>query len=210
MRILIPMITSMEELDAARHLLARVCEETGAKPPPLGVMIETPAAVAISDRIAQEVDFISIGTNDLVQYTLAVDRENERVAASYDAFHPAVLMQIRQVSEAASAQGISCSVCGELAGNPVAVPILLGMGIRELSMTPFWVMAVRQVVRAIDLEGTAALAAEVTACARADDVRDRLSHFMGALGVLDDADFGPALRRLLAPRGHVDSILGRQ
>ncbi len=201
LRVMIPMVTHMEELDATRALLREVCDELGCtKPPPLGVMIETPAAVALIDHIASIVDFVSIGTNDLVQYTLAVDRANERVAASYDPFHPAVLQQVDRVSEAARAAGISCCVCGELAGNPAATPMLVGFGIRELSMTPFWVMAVRQVVRSISAAQCQELASAVLRCARGGEVREVISHAFAASGLLDDPDFGPGLRRLLAPR----------
>jgi phosphotransferase system enzyme I (PtsP) len=209
LRIMIPMVTTLEEIEATRRVLDRACSQVGLDPPPVGVMIETPAAVAIADRIAAVVDFLSIGTNDLIQYTLAVDRENERVAAAYDAFHPAVLGQIRRVSEAAAAAGVGCTVCGELAGNPVAVPVLLGMGIRELSMTPFWVMAIRQVVRALRVADAEVLAREVESCARANEVRERILAFTARLGLLDDPDFGPALRQLLAVRG-VDSRSGSE
>ena len=201
LRVMIPMVTRLEELDATRALLRDVCDELGsAKPPPLGVMIETPAAVALIDHIARAVDFVSIGTNDLVQYTLAVDRANERVAAGYDPFHPAVLQQIRRVSEAARAAGIGCSVCGELAGNPVATPMLVGFGIRELSMTPFWVMAVRQVVSSISAADCEELAAEVIGCGRGSEVRECIARAFAEAGLLDDPDFGPGLQRLLEPR----------
>jgi phosphotransferase system enzyme I (PtsP) len=201
LRVMIPMVTRMEELDATRELLREVCDELGtAKPPPLGVMIETPAAVALVDHIAAIVDFLSIGTNDLVQYTLAVDRANERVADAYDPFHPAVLQQVHRVSEAARAAGIGCCVCGELAGNPVATPMLVGFGIRELSMTPFWVMAVRQVVRSISAAHCEELAAAVLRCARGSEVREAISRTFAASGLLEDPDFGPGLRRLLEPR----------
>jgi len=201
LRILIPMITSMEELDRTRAILQAQCERLSlSKLPPLGVMIETPAAVTIAAHLATLVDFFSIGTNDLVQYVLAMDRENERIAASYDAFHPAVLTQIRLTSRAAQAAGISCSVCGELAANPVAAPILIGMGITELSMTPFSVALVRQVVRALDTETAKRIAYDVERCARASEVRERLSRAFVELGLADDRDMGPVVRRLLAPR----------
>jgi len=201
LRILIPMLTSMEELDRTREILAAQCERLGlSKLPPLGVMIETPAAVAIADRIATVVDFFAIGTNDLVQYVLAMDRENERIASAYDAFHPAVLMQIRRTSDVARAAGISCSVCGELAANPVATPILIGMGISELSMTPFSVALVRQVVRALDMEKAKHLARDVERSARASEVREKLSRAFAKMRLVEDRDLGPVVRRLLAPR----------
>jgi phosphotransferase system enzyme I (PtsP) len=202
LRILIPMLTSIEELDQTQAILRSQAEVLGlSKLPPLGVMIETPAAVAIADRIAKLVDFFAIGTNDLVQYVLAMDRENERIASSYDSFHPAVLAQIRQASDAARAAGIACSVCGELAAHPVAVPILIGMGITELSMTPFAVALVRQVVRALDAEKAERLARDVESCARASEVREILSRALVKMGLTEDRDLGPVVRRFLAPRG---------
>jgi phosphotransferase system enzyme I (PtsI) len=200
LRIMLPMITTLEELDASRELLCSVCEELDVKPPPLGVMIETPAAVALARHIAERVDFLSIGTNDLVQYTLAVDRGNERVAAAYDPFHPAVVGQLRSVSEAAHAVGVSLSICGELAGNPIATPLLLGLGIHELSMTPFWVMAVRQVVRATCRADAERLACAAESCGRGSEVRAHISRFFAETGLLADSDFGPGLQRLLEPR----------
>ncbi len=207
-RLMIPMLTSFEELDAVRDALQKAAAEIGATSlPPLGIMIETPAAVALADRLAPRVDFFSIGTNDLVQYTLAVDRGNERVAAAYDPFHPAVLASIRRVADAAREAGIGCSVCGELAGNPAATPLLVGLGIRELSMTPFQIMAVRQVVRATPLPEAQALASDAERASRASEVRARLERFFGDIGLLADPDFGPALRRLIERR--VDRPEGR-
>jgi phosphoenolpyruvate-protein phosphotransferase len=200
LRVMIPMLTALEELDATREVLARVAAELELVAPPLGVMIETPAAVALADRLAAQVDFFSIGTNDLVQYTLAVDRGNERVAAAYDPFHPAVLLEIRRTAEAALAAGIPCSVCGELAGNPVATPLLLGLGIRELSMTPFLVTAVRQVVRAFSRDDVEALARDAERCARGVEVRRRIAQSFAEQGLLEEPEFGPALRRLIEPR----------
>jgi phosphotransferase system enzyme I (PtsP) len=201
LRIMIPMVTSIEELDATLALLRSVCDELGIeKAPPIGAMVETPAAVEIADHLARALDFFSIGTNDLVQYTLATDRENERVASFYDPFHPAILGQVRRVSDAANRSGIPCSVCGELAGNPAAVPVLVGMGIRELSMTPFAIPLVRQVLRRIDAGRAQTLAQELESCARGNDVRERLTQEYRDLGLLDDPDIGPYLRRPLEPR----------
>jgi phosphotransferase system enzyme I (PtsP) len=210
LRVMIPMVTAMEELDAVRVILERAARDVGvAKPPPLGVMIETPAAVAIADRLAREVDFFSIGTNDLVQYMLAVDRENELVASAYDPFHPAVLSQLRRVADVAREAGIPCSVCGELAGNPIATPVLIGLGIRELSMTPFSVALVRPIIHRTNAADAATLVDEVETCSRASEVRARLATAYAEMGLLDDREFGPMLERLLR-RGLVDSDQGGQ
>jgi phosphoenolpyruvate-protein phosphotransferase len=206
LKILLPMIASLDEVEASRALLDQVCRELGSPAPPLGVMIETPAAVAVADHLARASDFFSIGTNDLTQYVLATDRENELVADAYDPFHPGVLAGIQRAADAARAAGIPCAVCGELGGNPVMGPLLVGMGITELSMAPFSVLALRQVLRRIEAREMAECAAEVLRCARASEVRERLARTYERLGLLDDADVGSAMKQLLAPR--VDSPNG--
>src|SRR5262245_57861692 len=200
LRVMLPMIASLDEVEASRALLAEVCGELGASPPPLGAMIETPAAVAIAAHLARTCDFFSIGTNDLMQYTLATDRENERVADRYDPFHPGVLAGIAQAAEAARAAGIPCAVCGELGGNPAVAPLLVGMGIAELSMAPFSVLVMRQVVRTMDAPALEAGAREVARAARAETVRETLRASYAAQGLLDDPDIGPAIRLLLTQR----------
>ncbi|MFQ5697885.1 MAG: phosphoenolpyruvate--protein phosphotransferase [Myxococcota bacterium] len=205
LRILIPMLTSLEELDRVRGVLDRACREVGAtKAPPLGAMIETPAAVVLAERIASEVDFLAAGTNDLVQYTLAVDRENERVAASYDPFHPAVLEQLRRLSRAARASRTALSVCGELAGNPLAVPLLIGLGFEELSMAPSSVALVRPIVRRTDTSQARALALDLECCGRVSEVRASIEKAYTEMGIFDEPDLGPLMRRMLRPN-RVDS-----
>ncbi len=140
-KIMYPMITSLEELRAANEVLEsakRELAEEGAafdENIPVGIMIEVPAAAAIADILAKEVDFFSIGTNDLIQYTLAVDRMNEHIAHLYDPFHPAVLRMLRYVIEAADKEGIGVGVCGEMAGDVRALPIWIGLGVHKLSMS---------------------------------------------------------------------------
>jgi phosphotransferase system enzyme I (PtsI) len=139
-RVMFPMIASIEQLQQIKQLLAQAKQELNlAGIPydddlPIGMMIEVPAAAIIADIFAQEVDFFSIGTNDLTQYVLAADRMNEHVAQLYDPYHPAVIRLIRQVVEAAKQSKIQVSVCGELAGDPLALPLWLGLGVTELSM----------------------------------------------------------------------------
>jgi phosphotransferase system enzyme I (PtsI) len=152
-KIMIPMVSGLEELrivnrmreDVLRDLRSEGLEHRGEIE--AGIMVETPAAIWIADRLAQECDFFSIGSNDLIQYSLAVDRGNERIASLYDPFHPAVLRAIRHVVEAAHAAGIWAGLCGEMASDPVIVPLLVGAGLDELSAGPFFIPAVKSVIR---------------------------------------------------------------
>lgn len=152
-RILLPLVTSLAEVRAVRELIAREAGSLRAAGTacradvPLGVMIETPAAAMTADLLAREADFLSVGTNDLVQYTLAVDRGNPSVASLYDPFHPAVLRMLRFVLRAGRARGIPVSLCGEIAGAPELVPALVGLGFRELSCPPRAIPRVREAVR---------------------------------------------------------------
>jgi len=125
---------------------------------PIGTMIEVPSAAILADSFAKEVDFFSIGTNDLVQYTLAADRNNENVGYLYDCADPAVLRLIRMVVTAGNHRDISVNVCGEMSGDPVYVPLLLGLGIRHLSCTPRKIPEIKRVVRAITLADATAVA----------------------------------------------------
>ena len=119
--------------------------------PPLGAMIEVPGAALAADALAAEADFFSIGTNDLIQYTLAIDRTDEQVAHLYNPLHPAVLRLIQFAVEAAARRGIPISVCGEMAGDPRYSALLLGLGLRELSMAPRNIPRVKQRIRGLDM-----------------------------------------------------------
>ena len=194
LRILVPMLTTLDEFRAVRERVAEVAGELdAAEPPPLGAMIETPAAVGIARFLAREADFFSIGSNDLVQYTLGADRENERVADLYDPFHPAVWGQILQITEAAERAEIPCSICGELASHPLAVPLLVGCGLRELSMAPLSINAIRPIVRALHSEKAGALAREICGLALAEEVRQRVLETCREWGLMKD----PELRLIL-------------
>jgi phosphotransferase system enzyme I (PtsI) len=138
----------------------------------VGAMIEVPAAVLVAEKLAREVDFFSLGTNDLVQYTLAVDRGNEEVAGWFRSLHPAVLQSVRRALEAARGAGIPAVVCGEMASSPAFAAMLVGLGARELSMAPTSIPRVRRTVAGLEQEELARLAVECLDCATADDVEE--------------------------------------
>ena len=164
LRIMYPMISSADEVDQANALLEECKAELAAAGVAFnpdvetGVMIEIPSAALTADLIAPKAKFFSIGTNDLVQYTLAVDRGNERVAHLYEPTHPAVLELIRRTVEAGRRRGIWTGVCGEMAGQPLLTPLLLGLGVAELSVTPGAVPLVKEVVRRLRLSEARELA----------------------------------------------------
>lgn len=140
-KIMYPMISSIDEVRKANHVLEQAKDELRSIEQPfneqieVGIMIEIPAAVMIADQLAEEVQFFSIGTNDLIQYVLAVDRMNETIAHLYDPYHPGIIRLLKMTVDAAKRQGISVSVCGELAGDVLAIPLWLDLGIEELSMS---------------------------------------------------------------------------
>jgi phosphocarrier protein FPr len=172
LRVMFPMVATMDELREAMDLL----RGAGDRPPTLevGVMVEVPAAALLADRLAEDADFFSIGTNDLTQYTMAADRGNVRVGALADAVHPAVLRSIRLTVDAADAHGRWVGVCGELAGDADATPLLLGLGVRELSMGAPSIALVKRAVRGVDLTAARALADDALGCASAGEVRELL------------------------------------
>ncbi|MDB5306821.1 MAG: ptsI [Gemmataceae bacterium] len=157
-RIMFPMISTVEELRQCKTLLNEVREDLeDAGIPfksdiPVGTMIEVPSAALLADVLAKEADFFSIGTNDLVQYTLAADRNNENVAHLYNPADPAVLRLIRMVVEAGAREGIDVNVCGEMSGEPLYVPLLVGLGLRQLSATPRKIPEIKRVIRQLKVE----------------------------------------------------------
>jgi phosphocarrier protein FPr/phosphocarrier protein len=171
-RIMLPMITEVEELRQVRLLLDGAARAAGVTERiSLGAMIETPAAAILADSIAAEADFLSIGTNDLTQYALAADRGNAAVSARTDALHPAVLRLIRRAAEGASEHGRWLGVCGGLASDALAAPVLIGLGVTELSVAPAVVPAIKATVRQLRLDACRDLAARACAAASAQQVR---------------------------------------
>jgi phosphotransferase system enzyme I (PtsI) len=179
-RVMFPLIATLSEFRRARAVLGEVAAELNAEGVPVradlpvGAMIEVPAAAMMADHLAREVDFFSIGTNDLVQYTLAVDRSDEAVAELYNTADPAVLRLIAGVVEAAKARTIEVNVCGTMGGDPLYLMLLLGMGLRQLSMPPHQIPEIKRVVRAIGLDQARGLAAEVLRLDTAEAVTARL------------------------------------
>ena len=183
-QIMFPMVTGVEEtrsclscLQEARQQLLEAGVEI-AENIPVGVMIETPSAALVADMIAKEVDFFSIGTNDLVQYCLAVDRGNEHVAYMYNPLHPAVLRSLKMICDAATKQGIPVSMCGEMAGDPFYTAILVGLGIKELSMNPYGIPRVKRVLRAINQKDGVKLLNKLMSFATVSEVTHYLENEM--------------------------------
>ena len=188
LRLLLPMVSQLAEVDEAKRLIERAHRELVDKGeniamPALGVMVEVPSAVYQAAAIARRVDFLSIGTNDLTQYLLAVDRNNARVAALYDALHPAVLYAIAQVVEAGHAEGKAVGVCGEMAGDPVAALALLGMGVDSFSMSVASLPRVKWMIRTFPQARARTLVAEVMACEHAEAVRRHLEQALTQAGL---------------------------
>jgi phosphotransferase system enzyme I (PtsI) len=175
-RIMFPMISQVEEIIQAKEMLNEAAESLDKEGLPfgkdvqVGAMIEVPSAVVMADILAREVDFFSIGTNDLIQYSLAIDRVNKHVANLYQPLHPAVLRMIHGVVGAAKTAGIEVALCGEMAGDPINIPVLLGLGLDAISMNPISIPAIKDVVRTLSLEESKLLAEEVLRQSTAADV----------------------------------------
>ncbi len=186
-RILVPMISGVEEVDQAKRLLdeaALSLDQQGVaydRNVPLGIMIEVPSAAVTADLLADKVDFFSIGTNDLIQYTLAIDRGNRHVAHLYQPLHPAILRIIKQICDAAREKGIKTYMCGEMAGEPLYAPILLGLGVDELSMNPQAIPLVKNAIRSIGASDVDAFLHSVMKMTRADEIEAYVAEEFGAI-----------------------------
>ncbi len=183
-RILFPKISGVEEIRAAKKILGEVREDLErqgiavGKDVETGAMIEVPSAVIIAEELAREVDFFSIGTNDLIQYVLAIDRINDRVNYLYEPLHPAVLRMIRKVVEIGHRAGIPVAMCGEMAGDPAYTMILLAMEIDELSMNPLAIPKVKEIIRATTLKESRQLMKKVMTMSSASEIREVVEQTM--------------------------------
>ncbi len=179
-RLMFPMVSSLEELREAKEIVEECKAELDSEGKSyddgieVGIMVEVPAVAVMADQFAREVDFFSIGTNDLIQYTLAVDRGNPAISELYQPFHPAVLRLLRTIVEAGHSAGIWVGLCGEMGANPLAVPFLVGLGIDELSVSPVNVPVVKATLRAISFREAAELAAELVNLPTAEAIHSRL------------------------------------
>ncbi|HSX51975.1 MAG TPA: phosphoenolpyruvate--protein phosphotransferase [Cellvibrio sp.] len=188
LRILLPMITNMQEVDASKALIQRVYKELleegfRVRKPQIGVMIEVPAAVYLAPELSRRVDFLSVGSNDLTQYLLAVDRNNAQVADLYQAYHPAVLRALQYIVYAAHDAGISVSICGELAGDPGAAILLMAMGYDVLSMNATNLPKVKSVIRGVTFERAKQLLAEVMRMSNGELIREHIARELREAGL---------------------------
>jgi len=178
LRIMFPMISNVEELDAVLAVLAECKAECRRDGVPFkedlkaGIMVEIPSAAVCADLLARKADFMSIGTNDLIQYTMAVDRENPKVSHLYDCYNPAVLRLIAQTIEAGKKSRTEVSMCGEMAGDPAAVFLLAGMGLRSFSMAPTLITQVKEFIRKVSITDAESLAKAAFELSSAHDIRN--------------------------------------
>lgn len=179
-RVLLPLVSTADEVRTVRAILAEEAEQLKARGVacraqlPLGIMIEVPAAAVAADVLCREADFVSIGTNDLIQYALAVDRGDDAVADLYQPLHPAILRMVRFIVQAADARGLPVSLCGEMAADPKLAELLIGLGLRELSVPPRAVAPVREAVRRVQAAEARRLAEELMDNSTAEEIEKRL------------------------------------
>jgi phosphotransferase system, enzyme I, PtsP len=190
-RLLVPMISSLEEVLKVKELLVEAKEELQRESTPfdrnmeLGVMVEVPAAVQMAERFLREVDFLSIGTNDLIQYILAVDRSNRKVANLYEPLHPAVLSALYSTIQAGKREGKRVGMCGEMAGDPLYALVLLGMGLEEFSMGSLYVPVIKKTIRSITYESAKSMARIVLKMDTAGEIKKYLFDQMRELGMVE-------------------------
>ena len=182
--IMFPMISSIEELRSAKEVLEECKQELDNenilydKNIQVGIMIEIPSAALIADKLAKECDFFSIGTNDLIQYTVAVERGNEKISKLYTKYHPAVIQLIKKAIDGAHAANIICGMCGEAAGDPTFIPLLVGLGLDEFSMNSNNILKARRTINNLNKEACVKLSEEILQIASAEEVEKRLKEFI--------------------------------
>ena len=182
--IMFPMISSIEELRAAKEVLEECKQELDHenilydKNIQVGIMIEIPSAALIADKLAQECDFFSIGTNELIQYTVAVERGNEKISKLYTKYHPAVIKLIKKAIDGAHSANIICGMCGEAAGDPTFIPLRVGLGLDEFSMNSNNILRARKTINNLDKETCVKLSEEILQMASAEEVEKRLKEFI--------------------------------
>ena len=190
-RLLVPMVSSLEEILKVKELLAEAKAELEREGTPfdrrmeLGVMVEVPSAVQLADRFLREVDFLSIGTNDLIQYILAVDRSNRKVADLYEPLHPAVLAALMTTIEAGRRQGKRVAMCGEMAGDPLCALLLLGMGLEEFSMGSLYIPVIKKAIRSITFQTAKSIAPIVLRMDTVGEIKRYLFEQMRQLGMVE-------------------------
>lgn len=196
LKILIPMVSSIDEIRQIKKILEEIKTDLKNKKIPydsdikFGVMIEVPAAALMADSIASEVDFMSIGTNDLIQYTLAIDRINDHISYLYEPLHPAVLRLLKHVVEAGRQKKIEVSLCGEMAGDPLYLLILLGLGLSELSMNPCSIPRVKRILRQVTFKTASDLFDKALTCKTASEVKNLVKREMAKIEPLAETRAG--------------------
>src|SRR5688572_28486598 len=185
-KLMYPMISGVEELSRANAVLAECIDDLKRRGVPfdaameVGTMIEIPSAAATADLLGKQCAFFSIGTNDLIQYMIAIDRVNDRIAHLYEPTHPAILRTLRHIVDEGHRQSLSVRGCGEMAGDPVFAPLLLGLGVDCLSMSPAWLPSVKFLIRAMTMADAKALAAEALAMESPKEIYARCDAFYRA------------------------------
>jgi phosphotransferase system enzyme I (PtsI) len=178
------MVSGVKEIRETKKIISEVKHDLSAEGIPVGenietgIMIEVPSAVMMADALAKEVDFFSIGTNDLIQYALAIDRVNDRVAYLYEPLHPAILRLVKHVVEAGHNAGIKVAMCGEMAGDPAYTIILLGLGLDELSMTPLAIPRIKKIIRGVTLKESKELVDRVMTFSMASEIEEHVRNYM--------------------------------
>jgi phosphoenolpyruvate-protein kinase (PTS system EI component) len=190
-RLLIPMVSGLEEILKVKEILAEVKEELKREEVPfdrqmeLGIMVEVPSAVQMASRFIREVDFLSIGTNDLIQYILAVDRSNRKVAGLYEPLHPAVLAALMHTIEVGKKEGKRVGMCGEMAGDPLCTLLLLGMGLEEFSMGSLFIPVIKKTIRSVTYQTAKAATQIVLQMDTVGEIKRYLFEQMRDLGMVE-------------------------